>query len=80
MTLKAKDIAKILDLSPTTISMVLNNKPGISEETRKKVEEKLNELGYGHLLKRNKTHEMNIAFVVYKRFGDIIMESPFFLY
>jgi len=37
MKLKAKDIAKKLSISPSAVSFVLNNKPGVSEETRRKV-------------------------------------------
>ena len=35
MNIKAKDLANILGISPTTVSMVLNNKNGISSERRK---------------------------------------------
>ena len=33
--MKAKDLAKKLGVSPATISLVLNNKPGISDSLRK---------------------------------------------
>lgn len=39
MRIKAKEIAKELDLSPATVSMVLNNRPGVSEKTRIRVKE-----------------------------------------
>lgn len=32
--MKAKDLAKKLNVSPATISLVLNNKPGISDALR----------------------------------------------
>jgi len=35
--LKSKQIAKILNISPSAVSLALNNKPGVSEETRLKV-------------------------------------------
>jgi len=79
MSLKAKDIAKILDISPSTVSMVLNNKPGISDNRRQQIIKKINELGCGHLLKKIGTASgKNIGFVVYKTIGVIIDESPFF--
>lgn len=37
MRLKSKDIAKYLGVSPATVSLALNNKPGVKEETRKKI-------------------------------------------
>ena len=43
--MKVKELAEILDLSPATVSLVLNNRPGISEATRKKVKDAVIELG-----------------------------------
>ena len=37
MILKSKDIAKILNVSPSTVSLAINNKPGVSAETRNKI-------------------------------------------
>jgi len=78
MNLKAKDIAQMLGISPATVSMVLNNKAGISEERRLQIINKINELGCGQMLKKNTTRTKNLGFVVYKHHGDIISESPFF--
>lgn len=38
MRIKSKDIAQALGLSPATVSLVLNGKPGVNPETRKKVQ------------------------------------------
>jgi len=35
--LKSKDIAEMLNISPSAVSLALNNKPGVSAETRNKV-------------------------------------------
>jgi len=35
--LTIREIAKMAGVSPTTVSFVINNKEGVSEETRKKV-------------------------------------------
>lgn len=45
MKYKAKDIARELGVSPATISLVLNNKPGVGEEKRKEILQKIVELG-----------------------------------
>ncbi len=37
MKIKAKDIARELGLSTATVSLALNNKPGVNEQTRQKV-------------------------------------------
>jgi len=41
-----KDIAKVLNISPSTVSRALSGKPGVSEELRKKVLETAEEMGY----------------------------------
>lgn len=41
-----KDVAKKVNVSVTTVSRVLNNKPDVSEETRRKVEKAIKELRY----------------------------------
>lgn len=45
MKMKSKDIARILGISPATVSLALNNKPGISEETRKRIFDLIKENG-----------------------------------
>jgi len=35
--LKLKDIAKMLNISPSTVSLAINNKPGVSAETKNRV-------------------------------------------
>lgn len=43
--MKAKELAKKLGVSPATISLVLNNKPGISDSLRHKLLEQIREMG-----------------------------------
>lgn len=76
--MKAKNVAKMLGISPSTVSMVLNNKPGISERRRAQILGKIRELGYDSLLNKTASISQTIGFVVYKSFGDIVNESPFF--
>lgn len=40
------DVARLAKVSPSAVSIVLNNRPGVSEETRKKVLEIIEQLGY----------------------------------
>jgi LacI family transcriptional regulator len=44
--IKIRDIAQRSGFSVSTVSLILNNKPGISEETRARVLEAADELGY----------------------------------
>lgn len=77
MTISAKELAKELNLSAATISMVLNNKPGISEATRKVVTEAAKKHG---LLGRQGEAQTpdTIHFIIYKKYGDIVTDTPFF--
>jgi len=77
--IKSKDLAQMLGVSPSTVSMVLNNKPGISEATRKLVLDKIAELN-------SQTSEMPgvvpsngfIYFIIYKKHGKVVGDTPFF--
>ena len=46
MGITIKDIAKKADVSVSTVSRVLNDKPDVNEKTKKKVEKIINELNY----------------------------------
>lgn len=46
MGVTIKDVAKRVGVTPATVSMVINNKPRISEETRRKVRLAIEELDY----------------------------------
>ena len=50
LDMKAKDLAKKLGVSPATISLVLNNKPGVSQSLRHSLIEQIKDLGYGDML------------------------------
>ncbi len=80
MGMRSKDLAKITGVSTSTISLVLNNKPGVSDNKRKEIIEKIKELNCEYLLKADVAFQENIGFVVFKRRGKIIDESPFFAY
>lgn len=80
MPLKAKDIAEMLGVSTATVSLVLNNKPGVGERRRQEIIQKIKELDCGYMLKDSHVSNGTIGFVVYKREGQIIDESPFFTY
>ena len=77
--IKAKDLAQLLGVSPATVSMVLNNRPGISEATRKLVFDKITELGAASstYVYKPKTIDF-IYFVIYKKHGKVVGDTPFF--
>ena len=66
MAIKAKELAKLLGVSTATISLVLNDKPGICEDTRQQLIAKIREMGYGYMLKGGESARRgSIAFVTY---------------
>lgn len=79
MKLRAKDIARILGVSPATVSLVLNNKPGVGDETRQRILQMLEENGYN--IRPQDTpaaHSDNIHFIIYKKHGKVVSDTPFF--
>ena len=44
MRIKSKDIAQALGISPATVSLVINNKPGVNTKTRNKVQSYIEQL------------------------------------
>ena len=78
MAISAKELAQKLNLSPATVSMVLNNKPGISEKTRHAVLEAAQTYGCSVSRKSDRVPNGIIQFVIYKKHGTIVTDTPFF--
>lgn len=80
MGLKAREIAGMAGVSPATVSLILNNKPGVSEETRERVMKIISELGYDTnlLSKPALKNKGSIRFVIYKKHGKVVSDTPFF--
>ena len=65
MGVTIKDIAKEAEVSPTTVSRVLNNKPDVSDQTKKKIQQVIEKLNYNpngiaRGLVLNKTHSLGL--------------------
>lgn len=80
MRFRSKDIAKELGVSPATVSLVINGKPGVGDELRDKVLKKIKEKNCEHLVKGDLKGKGSIGFVICKCKGPIIDEFPFFGY
>lgn len=82
MSITAKELAKELNLSEAAISMALNNKPGVSTQTRKRVIAAAKELGYDFsritAQQNNPISNGSIFFIIYCKHGAIVLDSPFF--
>lgn len=77
MRIKVKDIAQVLELSPATVSMVLNDRPGISQKTRDKVFNYIQDMECmdPHQAQDNKK---NILFIIYQKNGIDASGAPYF--
>jgi DNA-binding LacI/PurR family transcriptional regulator len=58
MQIKMKDIAKKAKVSASAVSLVLNNKPGVGEETRRKILKIASEMQGDSLLEKRKQHTL----------------------
>ena len=78
MSITAKELAKQLGLSPSAVSIALNNKPGISTETRKRVLEaaKISNYDFSKLSEK-KTSTGIIYFLIYIKDGTVVYDNPF---
>lgn len=77
--MKNKEIAQLLQISPATVSLALNNKPGVNEETRRKILELKESSLQSGLEEINRFQDKGtIGLLVYKDRGDIIAETSFF--
>lgn len=71
----AKELAKEFGISPATMSLIINNKPGVGEKLRAEVLKQINERGYSYLLKGDAlvpAPKKNICFAVYQDGGDLL--------
>lgn len=65
MVLKMSDIAEIANVSKSAVSIAINNKPGISNETRKKILKIISEQGYIPLRKSRKEDTSSIGEITF---------------
>lgn len=80
MKVTAKELARELGLSEAAVSMALNNKPGVSTATRRRVLEEAKRRGYDFTRKAAYGNELkgSFCFAVYKKSGAIVGDTPFF--
>lgn len=71
-----RDIAKLAGVSPGTVSNALNNRKGVGKETKEKVLKIAKELGY--IKEDNKQESRVIRFIIYKKHGYVVSDTPFF--
>lgn len=79
MGITAKELASKLGVSAAAVSMALNNKPGVSTATRRLILDAAEKYGYDFSrIAEKQAVSRAIYFVVYKRHGAIVADTPFF--
>lgn len=76
-----REIAKLANVSPATVSLVINDKPGVSDAKRKEVKELLNNL-YFSTRKHGKTirtERRSLLFLKYIKTGYLVEENAGFI-
>jgi len=63
MTIKMNDIARLANVSKSAVSLALNGKDGVSEETRQKIFDVVNQYDYKPLRKNKKSSDKEITSV-----------------
>lgn len=78
--MKNIEIAQMLQISPATVSLALNNRPGVSEETKKKIIELRDSMMQSDIDSRAKNKDLGaIGLLVFKNKSEVISETPFFV-
>ena len=84
MAITAKELAQKLNLSEAAISMALNNKPGVSTKTRKRIIEEAQKYGYDFTRIKEKElpvqDQGTICFIVYRKNGALVPNSPIIIH
>lgn len=76
MAVTIKDIAKAANVSPSTVSRVINDHYSISEKTKEKIRAIMDEMGYKSA---SVVEDIKTIGVVFPRNGEDVYENPFYL-
>ncbi len=79
-SITAKELAGMLGLSESAVSLALNDRPGVSRETRKRVLEAARNNGFDFSRKAIARDQKKgiICFAVYRKSGAVVGDTPFF--
>lgn len=78
MVSRIKDIAKALNVSAATVSLVLNNKPGVGALTRERILNYVSENNITTNTRKYSPNGKNIEFLIFKKTGKVVSDTPFF--
>lgn len=77
--MKLKDIAKLANVSVSTVSLVLNNKEGVSKEKRDSIRALLAENGYALQTSDDPASKFTLRFLKFSRHGMLVNGNPGFV-
>lgn len=78
MAVTARDVAREAGVSPATVSLVFRNKPGVGEQTRVRVREVAERLGFEYAGSTTPTKTRTLQLIMYKGHGKVVSQTPFF--
>ena len=78
MAVTVKDIADVLQISPATVSLAINNRRGVSEKTRERVFEVAREMGYAKTTAAARVSAHTIQCVIFKQRATAGLDTSFF--
>lgn len=80
MSITGKELAGMLGLSESAVSLALNDKPGVSRATRRRVIDAAKEYGFDFSKKGSSAFSKKgtICFAIYKKSGAVVSDTPFF--
>lgn len=74
-----RELSKLINVSPATISIVLNDKKGVSDETREKVLNAIRKYNYSPAVKTKYKESRNVLVIKYYRSGVLVEENQGFI-
>lgn len=74
-----RELSKLINVSPATISIVINEKKGVSEETREKVLMAMKEYNYCPQQRKKPIENKNVLVLKYYRSGVFVEENQGFI-
>ncbi|MEI4768151.1 LacI family DNA-binding transcriptional regulator [Psychrobacillus sp. FJAT-51614] len=80
MAITIKDVAKLANVAPSTVSRVIANSPRISENTKKRVREAMEELGYhpNFIARSLASQSTKVIGIVLPHSSGVFFQNPFF--
>ena len=80
MSITIKDVAKLANVAPSTVSRVIANNPRISEKTKKRVRAAMDQLGYhpNFIARSLASQSTRVIGLVFPQSSGVFFQNPFF--